>query len=652
MIAWRAARRDATEAEVETALARLDGAPGLYFGCDAGIAGMHPLQATLAVAPALLLRVFSDGLEVEASGPQGISLLGAPTIAGWHSAARRGTGRHPIASLRTLLHCFAAGTGPCLAGALRFEAHQLRAAAAAKACLGFFLFPASYWERDASGRWQFVELHFDVPPKAGAVLDASKPAKAIHGDGPAPPRLADDLAPGKYAEMVAQAKDLLRAGRLVSLTLSQSYRRAAQASASDAFGRLRRVNPAPATFFFNDGLERAFGASPDLQLVVHGQSIESMPVCGTVARRAGSVGESESLRELMNEEVDAASLAVCSDAMRDDLASCCEPGTLELLERRRPMSLATVVHAVDRLRGQLRADADAWDAVLATTAPAMLTGAPRAAALEAIAQLEKSPRGWYGGLIVRVGRDGDAMVGTLLRAAVLHEGWAEVRTGGDLLADSDPAREEAESRHKALSLWRALGVEAHHGTAATVLGKEKAQRMSVHVHDAADPFPRAVHDALAAVDIAAEGGAANASVLIGSDAARCAQFLSGRPTAVVALGDAGCHMLASDGASLVVAPEHGRTLHCHATDAMPAHWPRTFVTARYAQFALADGENVPSGWDVWARDANGQPVLAVHPSSRRAALLFRPDSVLSDRNARELLRAAIAFVDTGKIAAG
>jgi hypothetical protein len=49
--------------------------------------------------------------------------------------------------------------------------------------------------------------------------------------------------------------------------------------------------------------------------------------------------------------VDAASLAVCSDALRDDLAPLCEPGSLRLLDRRRPMSLATVVHTVDRLQG-------------------------------------------------------------------------------------------------------------------------------------------------------------------------------------------------------------------------------------------------------------------------------------------------------------
>ena len=70
--------------------------------------------------------------------------------------------------------------------------------------------------------------------------------------------------------------------------------------------------------------------------------------------------------------------------------------------------------------GQLRAGCDAWDAILATTAPAMLTGTPRRHALAAIEALEASPRGWYGGLGLQVSADGDALVGTLLRAATLR----------------------------------------------------------------------------------------------------------------------------------------------------------------------------------------------------------------------------------------
>ncbi len=38
-------------------------------------------------------------------------------------------------------------------------------------------------------------------------------------------------------------------------------------------------------------------------------------------------------------------------------------------------------------------------------------------------------------MVVQVAGNGDALVGTILRAAAVRDGVAQVRTGGDLLAD-------------------------------------------------------------------------------------------------------------------------------------------------------------------------------------------------------------------------
>ena len=133
--------------------------------------------------------------------------------------------------------------------------------------------------------------------------------------------------------------------------------------------------------------------------------------------------------------------------------------------RWRPSSMRSTICA-----GALREGADAWDAIAATAAPVMVTGTPRAAALAAIAAHEAGPRGWYGGLVVEVRGDGAARVGTILRAATVRDGVAEVRTGGDLVAGSDPAREELESRVKAVSLWRALGLAVDADLEARVAG--------------------------------------------------------------------------------------------------------------------------------------------------------------------------------------
>ncbi len=635
MISFRVQRSTAHFSQVDAALVQLDGQAGIYFGVDAGVPGLHPLQATLLVEPALALRLYGDGLEVEALTGFGQALLAQPALANWRAQAVRGQRVSGIQALRAFLACFEPSADVLLLGALPFAAHRLSEPGCDAGALGVLFFGQNLLRRDGAGAWEHVALSLPGPmlpavPPAGCFTSQAAPSVVA-----TEPR--DDFPPGGYADMVRRALDCLRERPLVSLTLSQSYRRHVQLPAVTAFARLRQANPAPASFFVNDGSGlRLFGASPDLQLIVTGRNIQTLPVCGTVALRPGAIGEAQALRELLNEEVDAASLAVCTDALRNDLAPLCEPGSLRLLDRRRPMSLATVVHAVDRLEGRLRDGIDAWDAVLATAAPVMVTGTPRTEALRAIGELETSPRGWYGGLMVQVASNGDALAGTILRAAAVRHGVAEVRAGGDLMADSSPQREEQESRLKTLSLWRAFGLESEAARAAAQ--QDIALPAAVHLVDAGDPFGNAMRDCLLGLGLKLTPHApCRLCVGSGDTTTRADRHL-------VAVGDAALDLLAACGWTVLPGqPEHGRALLCATTDAAPWRSDVPFVAARYASAALQEAALPAEGWQAWALDEQGQPVALAHAGRRVVCLLFRPDSMLSSSPALQLLRAALAF---------
>jgi anthranilate/para-aminobenzoate synthase component I len=617
LLSLQVARRTCTEAAAAQALADLQHHEGLYFGVDAGIAGLHPLQATLVDRPALRMRVWDDGLEVQA-----LTAFGAAVA---RSAAIEGAG--PLVQARAFLAALAPDPDVLLLGALRFDAHRLAGGVARAAPdgqpLGVLYFPERLYRRDAAGSWTEVTLSLEGVPSFQAL---HSPAASLHAPSA---EAGDDHAPGGYAAMVGRALDVLRQRPLVSLTLSQSYRRRVDMPASEAFARLRAANPAPASFFLHDGAGlHLLGASPDLQLVVRGRSVEALPVCGTVARRPGAQGEAESVRELFNEEVDAAALAVCSDALRNDLAPLCEPGSLRLTHRRRPMALATVVHAVDRVAGTLREGADAWDAIAATAAPVMLTGTPRAVAVQAIAELEASPRGWYGGMVVQVASTGDALAGTILRAAAVRQGVAEVRTGGDLLADSSPEREEAESRLKTRSVWRAFGLEATPGGTASITAAGAAR--AVRLLADGDPFSAGLEDCLRGLGCSVDAGAA-VTVLAGSQPPPAGSL--------VAIGDAAYRLLQAAGVAVEACPpEQGRPMACSVAPQAPLP-VGSFTAGRYASHRLA---GPAPGWTAWAHDADGMPVLLVRPGC--ACVLFRPDSLLADDTARALLAAAIGHV--------
>lgn len=641
MMPLQVERTQATEACVREAMAALEEQRGAYLGVEAGVTGLHPLQACLTTRTALALEVFADGLQVQACTPLGRQWLQTPQLQAWQAWALRGAQQSALESLRALLRCFPPSPDVMLMGALNFEAHRLARPDGDGSYLGTLYLVEQCLRRDAAGQWTLVRLGWPGHDELADSLSDSLPQNRVTAEEIEP---RDDLPPGAYADMVRGALQALRDEGLVSLTLSQSYRRRVQMRAIDAFERLRSVNPAPACFFFNGGQgERLLGASPDLQLVVQGRRVQAFPVCGTVARGQGPLDEARALQDLLNESVDAAALAVCTDALCNDLVPWCEPGSMALLDRRRPMTLATVIHAVDHLQAQLLPDSDAWDLIAATAAPVMVTGTPRLKALQAIAALEASPRRWYGGMMVQVSSNGDALVATILRAAAVCNGVAEVRAGGDLMADSSPEREEQESRLKTLSLWRAFGqAPAVANAGSAVPGKAgQTQGLAVRLVDVQDPFGASMKACLQGLGVRLQANA-DCTLWVGTPQS---PDLPERHAVVV--GNAAYRMLRHAGFAVrETSPENGRQIQCRSLAHAPADWPAAFQTARYARYEWEAGTS-PAGWQVWAEDADGKPVVWAHAERRLVCIAFRPDSLMSDGAARNLLMLALRHAAHG-----
>jgi len=631
-----------SQEEVDIQFASLEQHAGIYFGVDAGIEGLHPLQATLLSQPALAFHLYGDGIVVKCLTQWGSALVATKEITLWQTKSARGAGQTVQESLRLFLACFTTSPDFMLIGALPFDAHCLNASTDFSDPLGIVFLGPHLLRREGTGKWRKIELNVPELPSLVQKNDlAIQPERStaislIQDAMASDPQ--DDSAPGGYAVMVSRALARLKETALVSLTLSQTYRRRVSMKSTEAFARLRKNNPAPACFFLNNGEGlHLLGASPDLQLIIQDRQVVSLPVCGTVAKRSSPVGESLSLQDLINEEVDAASLAVCSDALRNDLAPLCLPGTLHLTHRRKPMMLATVVHAVDRIQGQLLESCDAWDAIFATAAPVMVTGTPRVQALAAISEFEISSRGWYGGLVVQVSSNGDALAGTLLRAAAVEKGIAQVRTGGDLMADSSPEREEQESRLKTLSLWRAFGLEP---LAQVQLVRKSVSHtpQSICLVDCQDPFGAAVLDFVLGLGIRLDP-ASRTQLRVGSF-----QGANWPTQNCIAMGDAAYLLLKNSGFDVQeISPLNGRLSVNRSRYGSPENLPLEFVTVKYTQFQILNTLQ-PPGWTVWTEDENGIASTWINAEKKLACLLFRADSMMSDKGAQNVFQEALTFI--------
>ena len=640
MITLRRSERPATSVDVDAALAAIDAGPGAWLGCDVNLPGLYQRQAMAALDPLLAFYLDGQRLRLVPSGALGHALAQRllAALAPWRFEPVDGryeldcaacqapdTGAvHP--AITVLRRCLALFEAPPpefgLFGVLAFDYYRLASPAGVpddgRRRLALFLPRSVLVLRDDGPR----RVEFDCPgldlPADGPAATAVPPARLD--------RLDDDHPPGGHAQVVARGVERMARGELCSLVLSQSFRRPARVDAAEAFARLRRDNPYPAMFFVNlGGGERLFGASPDVQVRADAQWVETAPVCGTFRRGSDALDDYVQAKGLMTSDVDEASLAVCADSDRADKARVCVPGSVEQVSRRRLHFFSTIIHAIDHTRGRRRADCDGFDIVLAHATPATVTGMPKASARAAITELEPGWRGWYAGAAVRIGADGGCEALTMLRFARLVDGVAEVRTGGSLLADSDPVREEQETRLKAETLFRVLAGQSPRPAAPPPVPPHPH---TVAFDDGGDPLGPLLSETLVQAGCRF---AAQAPLRVLGEGAVLPAGLMGP---LLAINGTGLAMLARDGAlaQTLPRPQFGRSLACSATPGGPLAALGDFDIGLYTMQRLMP-QALPAGWSVAALGEDGRVVAAVHPQRRAAVLLCRPDSVLSLRHA-------------------
>ncbi len=189
---------------------------------------------------------------------------------------------------------------------------------------------------------------------------------------------------------------------------------------------------------------------------VEGRRVETCPIAGTARRTGDPLQDAENIRELLNSTKEESELTMCSDVDRNDKSRVCEPGSVRVIGRRLIESYAGLFHTVDHVEGTLAEGFDSLDAFLTHMWAVTIIGAPKKWAAQAIENLEKDARGWYGGAVGMISFDGDINTGITIRTIHLRDGIAKYAAGATLLYDSIPAAEEAETRLKATGFFRAL----------------------------------------------------------------------------------------------------------------------------------------------------------------------------------------------------
>ena len=274
-----------------------------------------------------------------------------------------------------------------------------------------------------------------------------------------PGPIVSDHTPEEYMAKVETVREGMRRGDYYEVVLRQTFRAPYSGSPSELFDKIQHASPSPYEFFLQLGEEQLIGASPEMFVRIEGRRIETCPIAGTARRTGDPLRDADSIRELLNSPKEESELTMCTDVDRNDKSRIAVPGSVKVIGRKLIESYAGVFHTVDHVEATLGEGFDSLDAFLSHMWAVTIIGAPKKWAAQAIENLEKEARGWYGGAVGMISMDGDINTGITIRTVHLRDGVAAYSAGATLLYDSDPASEDRECAMKATGFFRALDAE-------------------------------------------------------------------------------------------------------------------------------------------------------------------------------------------------
>lgn len=254
-----------------------------------------------------------------------------------------------------------------------------------------------------------------------------------------------------FARDIAKVIDYIHAGDIFQANLSRRFSADVPAG-FDIFGHycsLRAVNPAPYAAFMNFGGMALASSSPERFLEVKGRTIETRPIKGTMPSSLPS-------SRLQESEKDRAENIMIVDLLRNDLSKVCEDHSIEVTKLCDIESFEGLHHMVSTVRGTLRGDMGAMDALRACFPGGSITGAPKIRAMEIIEELEPNRRGAYCGAMAWMGYDGAMDSAITIRTLLYEGGRVHLQTGGGITAESQAEKEVQETLTKAAKMFESF----------------------------------------------------------------------------------------------------------------------------------------------------------------------------------------------------
>ena len=280
--------------------------------------------------------------------------------------------------------------------------------------------------------------------------------KAVEEEG----KIEGDFKPffnkEQFCEMVEKGKNHIFEGDIFQIVLSNRLEANFTGSLLNTYRVLRTINPSPYMFYFSGTDVEVAGASPETLVKLEDGVLHTFPLAGTRPRGKNPKEDKELEKEVLSDEKELAEHNMLVDLGRNDLGRISKFGTVEVEKYMEVLRFSHVMHIGSTVRGEIRDDKDALDAIEAVLPAGTLSGAPKIRACQLINELENCKRGIYGGAIGYIDFTGNMDTCIAIRLAYKKNGKVFVRSGAGIVADSVPETEFQESINKAQAVVNAI----------------------------------------------------------------------------------------------------------------------------------------------------------------------------------------------------
>lgn len=260
----------------------------------------------------------------------------------------------------------------------------------------------------------------------------------------------------QFCEMVDKAKHYIHEGDIFQIVLSNRLAAPFEGSLLNTYRILRTINPSPYMFYFSGTDVEVAGASPETLVKLENGVLHTFPLAGTRPRGRTDAEDRALEAELLADKKELAEHNMLVDLGRNDIGKISKFGTVQVEKFHTIERFSHVMHIGSTVRGEIRADKDALDAIEAVLPAGTLSGAPKLRACQLIGELENNKRGIYGGAIGYIDFTGNMDTCIAIRIVYKKNGKVFVRSGAGIVADSVPENEFEECLNKAKSSLKAL----------------------------------------------------------------------------------------------------------------------------------------------------------------------------------------------------